>query len=144
MSLCLRWWLPLVALLAVPAAAAADGAEARARAALALAVSTHRPAAQRQGPVSAPADGYARLRARAVAEGRVLLVWVGFARPDLESALPDRLHYRCPAFPGAAPPCVVVGRPAGGELWRAADLPADAADALRPGAAPPRACGPGG
>jgi hypothetical protein len=129
----LRWWLPLLVLLAAPASAAADDPDARARAALGRAVAAR--------PGHAPGE-YERLRARAVAEGRVLLVWVGLTRPDLERARPDCLHYRCTAFPDAAPPCVVVGRPAGGELWRAADLPAAAADALRP--VPPRACGPGG
>src|SRR6516164_3861393 len=76
-------------------------------AALALAVATN------------PAS-YEALRARAIAERRPLVVWVGVRRPDLERA--DWLHYHCTAFPGAAAPCVVVGQPWDGELWRAAEL----------------------
>ncbi len=92
------------------------------------------------------------MRTRAIAERRPLLVWVGLDRPDLERARPDCLHYHCDAFPGAAAPCVVLGRPEGGDLWREADLPAAAADTLRPQVVPapvpswgPRSvCGPGG
>jgi len=100
--------------------------DAAARAALALAVAA-RPAA----------PAYESLRARAVAENRPLVVWVGLRRPDLER--PDWLHHHCDAFPGATPPCAVVGRPANGELWRAADLPAVglAAAHLAAAAAPP-------
>src|SRR5207244_761624 len=112
-----RWLLPLLALLAghplrgYPAVAPCDP-DTHARAALALAVAAYHPPAQ--------VSEYERLRARAVAEGRPLLVWVGLHRPDLERARPDCLHHHCDRFPDAAPPCVVVGRPAGGELWRAA------------------------
>jgi hypothetical protein len=112
--------------------------DAPARAALALGV-TARPA-----PPS-----YESLRARAVAEHRPLVVWVGLRQPELER--PGWLHYHCDAFPGAAPPCAVVGRPAGGELWRVADLPAAGLDARRLAAAgaparfaAPARCGPGG
>jgi hypothetical protein len=112
--------------------------DAAARAALALAVAGRR--------VAAPMNDYGRLYTRAVAEDRPLAVWVGLRRADLER--PDWLHYHCDAFPGAAPPCVVVGRPAGGGLWRAADLPAAGLGAARlaAAAAPPAppACGPGG
>ena len=141
MSLSLRHHLTLLVTLGT-LPPAADDAAARARAALALAV-----AAQ-------PDAEYARLRQRAVAEDRPLLVWVGVTRLDLERARPDCLHLRRAAFPGAAAPCVVVGRPAGGELWRAADLPAAGlttttlAGALAPPpaavAAPAPRCGPGG
>lgn len=133
-----RWWLPLLALLAAPAVAAAN--DAHARAARALAIATHRP----PPPPTQEVDEYSRLRSRAIAENRPLLVWVGFRRADLELARPDCLHYHCAAFAGAAPPCVVVGRPGGGELWRDADLPAANADALRPLVSPPRVCGPDG
>src|SRR4051794_3394984 len=81
--------------------------DAAARAVLALAV------AARPAP-----DAYESLRARAVAEGRPLVVWVGVRRPDLER--PDWLHYHCEAFPGAGAAGAVVGRPAAGELWRGA------------------------
>ena len=149
MSPFIHWWLPLLALLAAPAAVAAGDAVTDARAALALAVAARRPTPPARASTPGPADEYERLRARAVVEGRVLLVWVGLDRPDLEIARPDCLHYRCGAFPGAEPPCVVVGRPAGGELWRDADLPAAAADTLAPHPPPAAAafgsaCGPGG
>jgi hypothetical protein len=85
---------------------------------------------------------YGALRAQAIAEDRPLIVWVGLVRPDIEAARPDALHLRCANFPGAAPPCVVVSRPAKGELWRIADLPAARADALKPTLR--RVCGPGG
>ena len=77
---------------------------------------------------------------------------LGTGRPDLERA--DWLHYHCESFPGATAPCAVVGRPADGELWRAADLPASGLSAERLAAAaaplaaifflPPSRCGPGG
>jgi hypothetical protein len=121
-------------------AAPAD-AEAQARAALALAVASHHTPAPIHNQKHDQMTMYERLRARAVAENRPLIVWVGLYRPDLERARPDALHYHSDRFPGATPPRVVVGRPAGGELWRAADLPAAAVDALRPAAA---VCGPGG
>lgn len=84
--------------------------EAEASAALAIAV-------------AAKPESYESLRARAIADRRPLVVWVGVRRPDLERG--DWLHYHCESFHGAAGPCVVVGRPADGELWRVADLPAD-------------------
>jgi hypothetical protein len=116
-------------------------AEAQARAALALAVATHHTPVPVQNQKHEQVTVYERLRARAVAENRPLLVWVGLRRPDLERARPDALHYHCDRFPDATPPCVVVGRPAGGEPWRTADLALAAAGALRPAAA---VCGPGG
>ena len=126
---------PLLACLPLLTTPAAD---APARAAPAPAV------AARPAPPS-----YESLRARAVAEHRPLVVWVGLRRPELER--PDWLHYHCDAFPGAAPPCAVVGRPAAGELWRVADLAAAGLDAGRLAAAgaparfaPPARCGPGG
>jgi hypothetical protein len=85
---------------------------------------------------------YASLYTKAVAENRPLIVWVGVVRPDIEAARPDALHWRCASFPGAAAPCVVVSRPAKGELWRIVDLPAIRADSLRPTLR--RVCGPGG
>jgi hypothetical protein len=88
-----------------------------------------------------PAD-YAALRAKAIAENRPLIVWVGVVRPDVEAARPDALHLHCNAFPGAAAPRVVVGRPNNGELWRIVDLPAVQADRLKPTLR--RTCGPGG
>jgi hypothetical protein len=88
-----------------------------------------------------PAD-YAALRAKAIAEDRPLMVWVGVVRPDIEAVRPDTLHLRCTSFPEAKPPCVIVSRPANGELWRIADLPVNQADQLRP--ARRRVCGPGG
>ena len=75
---------------------------------------------------------YAALRAKAIAENRPLIVWVGVVRPDVEAARPDALHLRCAAFPGAVAPAVVVSRPGRGELWRVVDLPAAQADRLRP------------
>jgi hypothetical protein len=75
---------------------------------------------------------YAALRAQAVAEHRPLVVWIGVVRPDIEAVRSDALHLRCFSFPGAAAPCVVVGRPRDGELWRIIDLPATQADRLRP------------
>jgi hypothetical protein len=142
-----RWLLPLLALLAAPAATAGEP-DPRTRAALALAVAAYRPPAPIQNDDHASTTEYERLRARAVVENRPLLVWVGLSRPDLERDRPDGLHYHCATFPGAVPPCVVVGRPAGGELWRAGDVPAAAADALRPVPPVPRparpACGPHG
>ena len=124
-----------VSLLTTPA----TDPDAAARAALALAV------AARPAPPS-----YESLRARALAEGRPLVVWVGVSRPDLERS--DWLHFHCESFPGATPPCAVVGRPEGGELWRAADLPTDRVTRTRLTAAaappiifaPPARCGPGG
>src|SRR5262245_46557552 len=95
MSPFIHWWLPLLALLAAPAAVAAGDAVTDARAALALAVAARRPTLPACGDAPAPPTEYERLRARAVAEGRVLLVWVGLDRPDLEIARPDCLHYRC-------------------------------------------------
>src|SRR5262245_56144382 len=79
--------------------------------------------------VAAKPESYESLRARAMADRRPLGVWVGVRRPDLERV--DWLHYHCELFPGAAAPCVVVGRPADGELWRVADLPADGLSAAR-------------
>src|SRR5207237_3163298 len=73
-------------LLATPAA----DPDAAARAALALAVAAR--------PV---APSYEALRARAVAENRPLVVWVGLRRPDLER--PDWLHPHCDPSPGATP-----------------------------------------
>src|SRR3954454_3071195 len=85
---------------------------------------------------------YAALRAQAIAENRPLVVWVGVVRPDIESVRPDALHVHCDQFPGAVSPCVVVGRPDHGELWRIVDLPAVRADRLKPVLR--RTCGPGG
>jgi hypothetical protein len=85
---------------------------------------------------------YAALRARAISENRPLIVWVGVVRPDIEAVRTDALHLRCANFPGAVPPCVVVGRPDRGELWRIADLPAARAESLKPTLR--RVCGPGG
>src|SRR5438034_7073126 len=86
-----------------------SSADADVHAALALAVAA-RPAS------------YESLRARAIAERRPLVVWVGVRRPDLERT--DWLHYHCESFPGATAPCAVVARPADGELWRVADVAA--------------------
>ena len=85
---------------------------------------------------------YAALRAQAIAENRPLVVWVGVERADIEAVRPDALHLCCNSFPGATAPCVVVGRPRDGELWRIVDLPATQADRLRP--VPRRVCGPRG
>src|SRR5947207_1476896 len=102
--------------------------------------------------VAATPAPYESLRGRAIAERRPLVVWVGVRRPDLERA--DWLHYHCESFPGANVPCAVVARPADGELWRVADLPATGfsserlAVAVTPPAPliflPPARCGPGG
>jgi hypothetical protein len=102
--------------------------------------------------VAATPPSYESLRARAIAELRPLVVWVGVRRPDLGRS--DWLHYYCESFPGAAAPCAVVGRPAAGELWRAADLPASvpSAERLSTAVTPPATvivvpatrCGPGG
>ena len=75
---------------------------------------------------------YAALRSQAITENRPLVVWVGVVRADVEAVRPDALHLRCNSFPAAATPCVVVGRPHDGELWRIVDLPATQADRLRP------------
>jgi len=95
-------------------------------------------------PAADPAlpPDYAALRARAIAEHRPLIVWVGVVRPDVEAVRPDALHLRCAAFPDATPPCAVVGRPDKGDLWRVVDLPAAQADRLRPVLR--RVCGPAG
>jgi hypothetical protein len=85
---------------------------------------------------------YAVLRGKAIAENRPLIVWVGVVRPDIEVTRPDALHLRCDQFPGAVSPCVVVGRPDKGELWRIVDLPAAQADRLKPVLR--RTCGPTG
>src|SRR5947209_16556491 len=85
---------------------------------------------------------YAALRAQAIAESRPLVVWVGVVRADVEAARTDALHLRCNSFPAAAAPCVVVGRPRDGEMWRIVDLPAAQADRLRPVLR--RVCGPRG
>jgi len=102
--------------------------------------------------VAAKPESYESLRARAIAERRPLVVWVGVRRRDLERA--DWLPYHCESFPDATAPGAVVGRPADGELWRAADLPVATVSAERltatvvPPAAiiflPPNRCGPGG
>jgi len=96
--------------------------------------------------VAATQPSYESLRARAIAERRPFVVWVGVRRADLERG--DWLHYHCESFPGATPPCAVVGRPAEGDLWRVADLPATNLSAQRLAGAvtPPAAlrCGPGG
>jgi len=112
---------------------------------------THAALALAVAAPTAPAS-YESLRARAIVEWRPLVVWVGVRRPDLERS--DWLHYHCESFPGATAPCVVVGRPANGELWRVADLSASGLSAERlqsavtPPAAiiflPPSRCGPGG
>lgn len=65
---------------------------------------------------------YAEARPRALREGKVLVVWVGTSCPACERELTDLLHVHVRTFPGATAPCVVVGRPEGGELWRT-DLP---------------------
>ena len=70
---------------------------------------------------------------KAIAENRPLIVWVGVERPDIEAVRPDALHLRVRRFPGATSPCVVVGRPDNGELWRIVDLPAAQVDRLRTG-----------
>src|SRR5437764_3559453 len=82
---------------------------------------------------------YESLRARAIVEWRPLVVWVGVRRPDLERS--DWLHYHCDSFPGAMGQCVVVGRPANGELWRVADLSASglSAERLQSAVTPPAA-----
>ncbi len=85
---------------------------------------------------------YAALHAKAIAENRPLIVWVGVVRPDIEAVRPDALHLRCASFPGAIAACVIVSRPDKGELWRIIDLPAAQADRLRPMLR--RTCGPGG
>jgi hypothetical protein len=85
---------------------------------------------------------YAAIRARAISENRPLIVWVGVIRPDIEAVRSDAMHLRCANFPGAVPPCVVVGRPDKGELWRIVDLPAARAESLKPTLR--RVCGPGG
>lgn len=137
-------------LLAAGARPALAGPVEEARAALALAL------AGRTTPASPSPDPieYASLHRRSIREGRPLVVWVGVVRPDLERAFPHCLHHRCAAFPDARPPCVVIGRPRGGELWRVADLPAGSASRGRiaellrdpPAAVPPPVsrCGPYG
>jgi hypothetical protein len=75
---------------------------------------------------------YAALRSQALAENRPLFVWIGVIRTDIEALRPDALHLRCNSFPAAIAPCVVVGRPRDGDLWRVVDLPAAQADRLRP------------
>jgi hypothetical protein len=85
---------------------------------------------------------YAAMRSQAIMENRPLVVWVGVFRADIEAARPDALHLRCNSFPAAAAPCVVVGRPRDGELWRIVDLSAVQADRLRPVLR--RVCGPRG
>ena len=85
---------------------------------------------------------YAVLRAKAIAENRPLIVWVGIVRPDIEAARPDALHLHCSNFPGATSPRIVFARPDKGELWRIVDLPAAQADRLRPVLR--RVCGAGG
>jgi hypothetical protein len=92
-------------------AAPTDAPRLRARAALALASAPKRP-------------GYAEQYARAVREGKPLVVWVGQpVRP-----LGGCLGVGCAAFPGTAQTAVVVGLPTADGLRRV-DLPGTPNDA---------------
>jgi hypothetical protein len=69
-------------------------------------------------PVAKPPT-YAQLRARAVREGRPLVVWVSI--PDAHrrtGELPEALHHVCATFSGVAGTGVVVGLPQAGDLSR--------------------------
>lgn len=87
----------------------ATDAKAHARAAWALAM------ARRDDP-------YVKARQRAIAEGRVLVVWVGCHDDRTEAVTPELLHVRVSRFPGIASTGVIVAHPSNGELWRLADL----------------------
>jgi hypothetical protein len=79
---------------------------------------------------------YTALRARALKEGKPLLVWVG-CKPAAD--LGDCLHYRCRSF-GDVTCGVVVSAPRGGELAWLETLPAGAsAAAVRRALQPPAA-----
>lgn len=85
---------------------------------------------------------YADARPQAAREGKALVVWVGTSCPACERELTDLLHVHVRTFPGAVAPCVVVGRPEGGELWRT-DLPGQpTVEAIRRAAAAPAASAP--
>lgn len=119
-------------LIVVLAAAPSSDTDDRARAALQHAVTRMLP------------KDYAALRARAIAEDRALFVWVGLRRPEIEAARIDALHLHCDQFPEASPPCVIVARPYGADLWRVVDLPAREVESLRPRMPPTRICTPSG
>lgn len=70
------------------------------------------------------APSYARMRARAVEAGKPLAVFVGVTPRDV----PGCYSCGCASFEGCSAPCVVVGVPAGGELYWAATLPPGATD----------------
>src|SRR6476659_8394646 len=114
--------------------AIAGAADTRARAALAATL------ARRDPP-----DPYPAARARAIAEGRTLVVWVNCAG-SAEAATPQFHHLRVARFPGIISACVVIGQPSNGELWKVATLaPAEATpERLRLFDARAPRCGPWG
>jgi len=117
----------ILALTLTPAAGLApDAARLKARAALALAFADARP------------PTYPEQHARAVREGKPLVVWVGQpARP-----VGGCVSVGCDSFPGAQAPAVVVGLPMAGGQLRRVDLPGEPTDAavrdvVRAAGAPP-------
>lgn len=99
-------------------------AEAAVRVALALAAQKEkapRPPVITESRDEPKQDDYAALRARALAENKLLVVWVGVKHSSVQAGLGNCLHYHCESFHGAAAG-VVVGVPRGGELYRH-DLP---------------------
>lgn len=66
---------------------------------------------------------YDKARVRAVGENKPLIVWVGAVCQKCVKSMPEYVHCTVDTFPAATPPCVVVSKPAKGELYRLADLP---------------------
>lgn len=105
----------MLALSLTPAAPSGNAARLRARAALALEFA------------DAGRPAYAELYAKAVREGKPLVVWVG--QPAAE--LPGFVVAACDSFPGVGPVAVVVGVPVGGVLRRVDLSGRPTADAIR-------------
>ncbi len=117
----------ILALTLVPAAEPApDAARLKARAALALAFADAKP------------PGYPEQYAKAVREGKPLVVWVGRPVRHLDGCV----CVGCDSFPGVGSPAVVVGLPTGDGRLRRVDLPGEPTDAAVRAAV--RAAAPGG
>jgi hypothetical protein len=118
----------ILALTLLPAQSEPDAVRLRARAALALAFADVQPAA------------YPEQYAKAVREGKPLVVWVGQPVRHLGGCV----CVGCDTFPGVGRPAVVVGLPMGDGRLRRVDLPGkptdaavrDAVRAAAPAAAP--------
>lgn len=117
----------VLALILTPAAhPSPDAARLRARAALALAFADAKP------------PTYPEQYARAVKEGKPLVVWVGQPIRPMSGCV----TVGCDSFPAAEAPAVVVGLPTGDGKLARVDLPGEPTDAAVRGAvraAAPRA-----